>query len=865
MATTQKTTLKRFNGTDWDPVYLANSADITYLGSGFVIAKDTDGFTVGDNITASESTASLLQKVINSLATVTSETIPALKAGTGITSLSADKLTGTVARNNLPADVGGKGVSVESEEAKAALTAEQVNPGDLVKVEGGKIYIVTATTPAVTYMELTDSASDIAWARIADKPTTLAGYGITDAVASNEKVSVASAANAGKILVLGAEGKLAASITGDAATLGGHDADYFATKAAMDAAGEAQTTLGETVTQLGTDLRAIDAAWITKGTISIDRLPATAIERLHTVADPDTLATITSTQAQNGDSLKVVSTGQMYFVIDDTKLGTEDYLDGLTEYTAGIAGAVKWSGVQETPTTLAGYGIIDAIPATDKVQNGGTANAGKLIVVNAEGKLNADITGDAATLGGHGPAHYATADGLDAANTELTAVKTDVGNLKTAVGDTDSGLVKDVAGLTTDMTAAKADINGLKAGTAITALAASKLTGTVARNNLPADVGGRLITKSTMEEAYASLTTDNASLGDLVKLPGGKVYVVTDTANLDNENGYVNIVDVSGASISWNKLTDIPTSLAAMNWSDAVTTALLVETGSVANAGKLVKLGSDGKLHADITGDAATLGTHAADYFATAEAQTALGTRVTAAETDITGLKTDIKAIDAAWITKGTISIDRLPHGALERCVVVATDAARMALTENDVQAGDTVKVTENSMMYFVTDASKLGTEDAFEVYTAGTASAVDWSGVQNKPTTLAGYGITDAVASNEKVSVASAANAGKILVLNGDGKLDVDITGHVDWANINGKPSSTAAQIDAAVENATHTNRTVLDKITVDSDDRLTYNGSGLAYKAELDELGLGSLTVVETLPSGASEGQLILEAITA
>lgn len=39
MATIQKTTLKRYNGTDWDPVYLANSADISYLGAGFTVAE----------------------------------------------------------------------------------------------------------------------------------------------------------------------------------------------------------------------------------------------------------------------------------------------------------------------------------------------------------------------------------------------------------------------------------------------------------------------------------------------------------------------------------------------------------------------------------------------------------------------------------------------------------------------------------------------------------------------------------------------------------------------------------------------------------------------------------------------------------
>ena len=52
MATIQKTTLKRYNGTDWDPVYLANSADITYLGTGFEVASG-EGFEKGESISAS--------------------------------------------------------------------------------------------------------------------------------------------------------------------------------------------------------------------------------------------------------------------------------------------------------------------------------------------------------------------------------------------------------------------------------------------------------------------------------------------------------------------------------------------------------------------------------------------------------------------------------------------------------------------------------------------------------------------------------------------------------------------------------------------------------------------------------------------
>ena len=68
--------------------------------------------------------------------------------------------------------------------------------------------------------------------------------------------------------------------------------------------------------------------------------------------------------------------------------------------------------------------------------------------------------------------------------------------------------------------------------------------------------------------------------------------------------------------------------------------------------------------------------------------------------------------------------------------VVVATDTDRFALTTAKIQKGDTVKVTSTGYMYYVVDDSKLSSEDGYEIYTAGTATSVDWSGVTNKPTT---------------------------------------------------------------------------------------------------------------------------------
>ena len=106
----------------------------------------------------------------------------------------------------------------------------------------------------------------------------------------------------------------------------------------------------------------------------------------------------------------------------------------------------------------------------------------------------------------------------------------------------------------------------------------------------------------------------------------------------------------------------------------------------------------------------------------------------------------DITDIDASKIKSGTIDIDRLPKGAIERMVYVKDDAARFALTTNTTQNGDTVKVTSTKKMFYVIDDTQLSSEAGYEPYTAESASAVPWSGVTGKPTTFTPEAHTHAI-----------------------------------------------------------------------------------------------------------------------
>lgn len=96
------------------------------------------------------------------------------------------------------------------------------------------------------------------------------------------------------------------------------------------------------------DITDVDASKITSGTIDIARLPKGALERCVIVTDDAARFALTTDSVQIGDTVKVTATNKMYFVIDDTKLNTEA---GYTVYTAGTATSVPWSGVTGKPST----------------------------------------------------------------------------------------------------------------------------------------------------------------------------------------------------------------------------------------------------------------------------------------------------------------------------------------------------------------------------------------------------------------------------------------------------------------------------------------------------------------------------------
>lgn len=225
----------------------------------------------------------------------------------------------------------------------------------------------------------------------------------------------------------------------------------------------------------------------------------------------------------------------------------------------------------------------------------------------------------------------------------------------------------------------------------------------------------------------------------------------------------------------------------------------------------------------------------------------------------------------------GTIDIARLPHGALERCVIVADDTARFALTTAKIQLGDTVKVNKTQKMYFVIDESKLSSEAGYTVYTAGSATSVPWSGITGKPTTFTpsshthpylsalsvsgktitytkGDGTTGTITTQDtwrgiqnnltSTSTTDSLSAAQGKILKGlvDGKLS--LSGGTMTGNISYKGSKASTEIIKFIDNV------------VDA------NGNGIAIGGGgLTIVGGGeSSDIVKTIASGGGDERLIL-----
>ena len=147
------------------------------------------------------------------------------------------------------------------------------------------------------------------------------------------------------------------------------------------------------------DITSISASKIT-GVISIDHIPQGALDRLVRVDDDTARFKLTTDNVQLGDTVKVKSTGLMYYVVDESKLSSEA---GYEPYTAGSATSVPWSGVTGKPSTFTpsshGHAISD-ITNLQSTLDGKAASSHSHAIANVTG-LQSALDGKAASSHSH--------------------------------------------------------------------------------------------------------------------------------------------------------------------------------------------------------------------------------------------------------------------------------------------------------------------------------------------------------------------------------------------------------------------------------------------------------------------------------
>lgn len=556
------------------------------------------------------------------------------------------------------------------------------------------------------------------------------------------------------------------------------DIDAAVTFSKKFTAAEESVTYGDKTIAFVSDIPTTYDVAKLDGVIDIKNLPASVMERLKIVENKAAMLALTAADIQNGDTVKTADDGFMYFVKDQAKLGTDEKEQAFESYSVGAAASVPWTGVTGKPA--------DIVYADTMVDTAATASK---IVKRLEDGTIAGTVANATTLNGHEDTYFATAEALTQEISDRGVAEKAITDAATALTARVTANEKSITALQGDMTTAKADIAALKDGSALTSVDAGIIKNVIKRENLPADVSGKTVLADD-KAAMLALTAEKINVGDLVKLADGNVYMFNNAAAIGTDAGFVQIHDTTAKSITWDEVQGKPTDLVHE-------TAVSTE----ATAGMIVKRDENGKI-AGTVANAETLGNHAADYFAVAETTTA----------EIEGLKTcDIQASRV----KGVLSIDNIPAAAVERLTVVADETAMLALTATDIQLGDTVKTSDNGKMFFVKDVDKLGTLEAFEEYTVGSAASVPWTGITGIPAAITYF-------NNDEI---------------------------------------VEAVKDAITKKHAHANAAVLDKMTENATGALLHGEKELAYKA--DVAALGTIPVLDAAPENAFDGQLYFQTI--
>lgn len=514
-------------------------------------------------------------------------------------------------------------------------------------------------------------------------------------------------------------------------------------------------------------------------------------------------------------------------------------------------GSVNFSELTGKPTTLSGYGITDAVNASEVVT---TPTPNKILKLDSNSKLPASITGNA-------DGNAATASKLQTARTislsgdvsgsttfdgsANATINVTLSNTGVASGTYTKVTVDSKGRVTSATTLSPTDIPNLTLSKITDAgTAASRNVGTSAGNVPVLDSSGKLdssilpalaITNTFVVNDQNAMLALNAQVGDIaVRTDLNKTFILktepasvlsnwqellTPTDSVLSVNGKTGAVTITAADVGLGNVTNeskatmfnnptftgtptAPTPPTSDNSNQIATTAFVKNQGYLTQNQNITISGDvTGSGNTSINLTLSNTGVNPGTY--TKVTVDSKG-RVTSASnpTTLSGYGIIDAVNTSEVVTTATpnkiLKLDsngKLPASITGNADGNAATASKLQTARTISLSGDVSGSTSfDGSVDTSINVSLSNTGVTPGTYKSVTVDAKGRITSGSNPTTLSGYGITDAVNISEVVTTAT---PNKILKLDSNGKLPASITGNaetatnVDWSGVTNKPTT--------------------------------------------------------------------------
>jgi NADPH-dependent ferric siderophore reductase len=498
-------------------------------------------------------------------------------------------------------------------------TGTAVNSGETFKIAGTQnvTTAVSGDTLTITGPDLSSYLTTVAFADLTSKPTTLSGYGITDAVASSSTAvtmvgddSTGTGVNIGETFKIAGTQNVTTAVSGDTLTITGPDLSSYATQSYVTSQGyitnSTTTIVGDDST--GTTINSGETFKIA-GTQNITT--AVSGDTL-TITGPDLSSYLTS-ETSHADVLVDGDFASAGFMKTD---GAGTYSIDANTYLTSVA----FGDLTSTPTTLSGYGITDAASSTATAvtvvgddSTGTAVTLGETFKIAGTQNITTAVSGDTLTITGPDLSSYLTDNGLgDLTVTGSTISSPSNADLTLTTSGTGSVSIEAIQIKGTELSSTDS--------TQITVKEDLKVTGTTYTTSLflTSEYGESQITSQsvTANELRTNEIKSRGSNADINIDPEGTGRVVAKGA-LEIQKGYIEsintltssstiTVDFSEASVHTVTLAENAQFVVTNLPTGATGTIIITQDGGGSNTGSF---GTDGSTAVKFAGGTPTLST----------------------------------------------------------------------------------------------------------------------------------------------------------------------------------------------------------------------------------------------------------------